>query len=386
MPVAGLMRFRSWVWFTSVAVWLFTSSASAQDVQRFYPALGSDGFLGLDGTRTPGSWRGSANVFTDLAFNAVEIATRGGESRLVEQRLMLHVGLEAGIGGRAALALRLPMLLLQNGLGGGSAAREVFALTDPQLWARYRVLGADMDNRNEPHDGPGLTLQLGAAFPLGQGARRSVDGRPLTPPALNYPFTSDDSVRTELALVGDFQLLGAAIGASLGYRHHFWDRESDVAATTDAADELTFGAALKVPIPPLPALQALLELRGASGFVSARDTSLELALGAKLTLGDFVITLGGGLGLSDGVGTPDGRVFLGVYGVVPRHDQDGDGIDDGDDQCVYLAEDRDGFQDDDGCPDPDNDGDLVPDLDDKCPSVAAEEGHDDDEDGCTDPG
>jgi hypothetical protein len=75
---------------------------------------------------------------------------------------------------------------------------------------------------------------------------------------------------------------------------------------------------------------------------------------------------------------------LGVYFVPPQLDNDGDGVDDSDDGCPYLAEDKDGFQDEDGCPDPDNDNDLVPDLDDKCPSVPAEEGRDEDEDGCTD--
>jgi hypothetical protein len=70
--------------------------------------------------------------------------------------------------------------------------------------------------------------------------------------------------------------------------------------------------------------------------------------------------------------------------VPPRADSDHDGVDDSDDQCGFLAEDSDGFQDDDGCPDPDNDNDLVPDLDDKCPNQPAEEGRDDNEDGCTD--
>src|SRR6185503_6446820 len=35
------------------------------------------------------------------------------------------------------------------------------------------------------------------------------------------------------------------------------------------------------------------------------------------------------------------------------------------------AEDVDGFEDADGCPDPDNDGDEVPDTEDVCPNVAA---------------
>ncbi len=42
-------------------------------------------------------------------------------------------------------------------------------------------------------------------------------------------------------------------------------------------------------------------------------------------------------------------------------DHDGDGIDNRFDRCVDLPEDRDGYRDDDGCPDGDNDGDGIAD-------------------------
>ncbi|MFU8802706.1 MAG: OmpA family protein [Bradymonadaceae bacterium] len=50
-------------------------------------------------------------------------------------------------------------------------------------------------------------------------------------------------------------------------------------------------------------------------------------------------------------------------------DSDGDGIPDHLDECPFEPEDFDGFQDDDGCPDPDNDGDGVPDIKDHCPNI-----------------
>ncbi|HEY2365207.1 MAG TPA: hypothetical protein VGH87_02435 [Polyangiaceae bacterium] len=49
-------------------------------------------------------------------------------------------------------------------------------------------------------------------------------------------------------------------------------------------------------------------------------------------------------------------------------DRDGDGIADDVDNCPDDPEDRDGFQDEDGCPDPDNDQDGIPDVQDKCPN------------------
>jgi hypothetical protein len=49
-------------------------------------------------------------------------------------------------------------------------------------------------------------------------------------------------------------------------------------------------------------------------------------------------------------------------------DSDNDGLPDSRDKCPTLAEDNDGFQDEDGCPDIDNDADGVVDADDKCPN------------------
>jgi len=49
-------------------------------------------------------------------------------------------------------------------------------------------------------------------------------------------------------------------------------------------------------------------------------------------------------------------------------DSDGDGIPDDLDRCPNQPEDRDGFQDEDGCPEPDNDADGIVDAKDKCPN------------------
>lgn len=51
-------------------------------------------------------------------------------------------------------------------------------------------------------------------------------------------------------------------------------------------------------------------------------------------------------------------------------DADGDGLPTGADACPEQPEDRDGFDDLDGCPDPDNDGDGIPDGADACPLSA----------------
>jgi outer membrane protein OmpA-like peptidoglycan-associated protein len=71
---------------------------------------------------------------------------------------------------------------------------------------------------------------------------------------------------------------------------------------------------------------------------------------------------------------------------APPLDSDGDGIPDADDKCPTDPEDKDGFEDSDGCPDPDNDKDGILDSADKCPNEAEVINGVDDQDGCPDVG
>jgi len=71
--------------------------------------------------------------------------------------------------------------------------------------------------------------------------------------------------------------------------------------------------------------------------------------------------------------------------IGPCKDTDGDGICDDEDACPTEPEDKDGFQDADGCPDPDNDQDGIPDVSDKCPNDPEDKDGFQDADGCPDP-
>jgi outer membrane protein OmpA-like peptidoglycan-associated protein len=65
-------------------------------------------------------------------------------------------------------------------------------------------------------------------------------------------------------------------------------------------------------------------------------------------------------------------------------DRDGDGIPDELDKCPDAPEDKDGFEDEDGCPDLDNDKDGIPDTADACPNEPETVNGFQDEDGCPD--
>jgi len=78
-------------------------------------------------------------------------------------------------------------------------------------------------------------------------------------------------------------------------------------------------------------------------------------------------------------------IMIGLsYSPFFDNDPDGDGIKGGEDLCPNEAEDIDGFQDEDGCPDADNDGDGILDINDKCPNEVEDVDGFEDTDGCTD--
>ncbi len=69
----------------------------------------------------------------------------------------------------------------------------------------------------------------------------------------------------------------------------------------------------------------------------------------------------------------------------PDADNDNDGLADASDKCPMEAEDKDSFQDEDGCPDADNDADGIADAQDQCPIEPEDKDGFEDDPGCPDP-
>jgi outer membrane protein OmpA-like peptidoglycan-associated protein len=110
---------------------------------------------------------------------------------------------------------------------------------------------------------------------------------------------------------------------------------------------------------------------------------IEATGGIKLYLArNSYLSFGAGAGFDDKAGNPDIRAYLGIVFEPSVGDRDGDGIKDDVDKCPDDPEDRDGFEDRDGCPDPDNDRDGIPDKDDNCPNDPEDKDGIEDEDGC----
>jgi OmpA-OmpF porin, OOP family len=195
-------------------------------------------------------------------------------------------------------------------------------------------------------------------------------------------YIGDTSVAGGLRAIADLRLRAFSIAGNVAGVF----RKTEQVGDAQIGNELRGSVALGYQLSPI--FKVILESFGDSGlaFKSNGSSSLEGLLGADVTplSSSFTIRGGVGTGLIRGVGAPDVRGFVGLVYTHENHDRDGDGIPDDRDQCPTAAEDFDGFQDSDGCPDPDNDGDGILDVNDKCPMLAEDFDGFQDQDGCPD--
>ncbi|MCP4754614.1 MAG: OmpA family protein [Proteobacteria bacterium] len=161
-------------------------------------------------------------------------------------------------------------------------------------------------------------------------------------------------------------------------------REKETYVAT-VGSRISYGAGAEVDI--ISDLSGIAELFGQQAPVAnVASVPLEGAVAAKYRFGPgFAVTAGVGFGIVGGLGTPVVRAIAGITWTPPLfEDQDGDSVYDSKDKCPTEAEDSDGFEDSDGCPDPDNDADGIPDEEDKCALKAEDVDEFEDEDGCPD--
>ena len=167
------------------------------------------------------------------------------------------------------------------------------------------------------------------------------------------------------------------LGFDGGYR---W--RSQPPATLPWGDEITLGPWASFAFTDrLTGHVEMIAAKEVSAAVSGADVPVELLGGVDYQIGNWDLYGGASFGITDGIGDPRFRIIGGVRyrrGVPARQgfeDSDGDGILDKDDRCPHEAEDPDGFQDEDGCPDLDNDHDGIPDADDACPDISGDRAH-----------
>jgi outer membrane protein OmpA-like peptidoglycan-associated protein len=172
------------------------------------------------------------------------------------------------------------------------------------------------------------------------------------------------------------------------------------------------GASLRIAAPLSVSLEAFGEsipsgyhaepAPGETMGVTSNLTTIEALGAARYEIArTFAISIGVGRGVTSGIGAPDLRGVVMLAYVPTAHgpathpvvtaerpidpnvsDRDHDRIPDAVDKCPDDPEDKDGFEDADGCPDPDNDKDGVADEADKCPEQPEDRDGFEDSDGC----
>jgi len=284
------------------------SPASAQrgiDIDRLTPALDGEGFIGIQATVTPGPGLWNVGLFTTWITDPLVLRDEDDSSielaDIVDHRVTGDFQMQVGLGGRFAFGLHVPLLLYQDAHGTrlGDSLGEMAAtgLGDPRLGLRWRFVGEDSRVQRERNEGPGVALE--AAFTLPIGDERAL--------------VSEHGVTTELRTTADFHVLGAGVGATLGWRHRFDPRDL---LDVRFRDELELGGALKLPIPVTRDFYGIVEFRSLIDTGSPFDgatTVVEGDFALRLRRDDLTVTAGVGRGLTGGVGSPEFRALAALH-------------------------------------------------------------------------
>ena len=336
---------------------------------------------------------GEWNVGVWLSYAHRPITLRSAKTGEVAHSVISHqvtsdLVASVGLWHRLQLGLDLPVLLYQTGDAPGAAARRAIgeyvvpaqAFGDLGLYAK-------------------LTIVRPTAGELG-GFALALDERLTFPTGDTSSFLGEGAISNTARLLAEYRLMVFGVHGALGFKVRGHQQDFGCGAvglgdcTSRLGHELPFGLGLSfrpelLGIDPKGRMTWFLEMNGhlpvspMAPFTSSPAALVQLDAAARIAVGADVSVLAGvQTALQNGLGGAPVRALVSVSWAPRSHDQDGDKILDEVDQCPDLAEDRDGFQDEDGCPDLDNDGDEIPDAQDKCPTVAEDKDGFEDADGC----
>jgi len=353
------------------------------NARQFTPPLDPKGSLYLEPALTPGAgaFNGAAWFVYSQRPAVLRDPTGAIVANLVSSQVSSDLTFNFGLGERFALGLDLPFVLYQTGddnaitraVAGGPPPAQ--AIGDLAVVAKGNLVSY------ESLGGFGLSTLL--RFTAATGGTAS--------------YLSDGTQTGELRLLGEYNLIAVTVQATAGFKLRF--DEQEVTSKT-YNNQVPWGAALvlrpqawgwddkgrwrwvaeihgSVLLPPSQAAQDIGQ--------STPSSPVLAGLSARFAPSDVSVLVGVETALTQALGNPPVQAMASIQWAPREHDQDHDGVPDDVDQCPELAEDRDGFQDADGCPDWDNDDDGVADANDKCPFEKEDVDGFQDEDGCPDP-
>jgi outer membrane protein OmpA-like peptidoglycan-associated protein len=365
--------------WAALVITSISQSAQAQqlDAQLFHPNLTLEGLTVVKSGDTTPLWKPTIGVTLGYARDPVLLmAADGSRTRaLVDHRydglVYASIGLLEIAGWGFDLGAAMPLTAEHTPV----LWTEAGIIEDPQ-WA-YGRGDARLEGRLTllPREVAYVDLAVGGSVTFPTAAGGPLLGNP------DPVYTPEVYLSTEVGPV--------LVAVNAGYRL----QEERVVRSITIAEELLVGGGVGFDLEVLGAAQdsqVSLEVFGTTPaddpFAEATraQSPLEGMLSVRLRGGDFVWTAAGGIGLTEGIGSPKARAVLSAA-FAPRFvDSDHDLVADEDDRCVDVPEDADAFEDGDGCPEADNDKDGLLDDADACPDVPEDKDEFKDDDGCPD--
>ena len=343
------------------------SSTSNVTVQQYQPTPFSDRSWRLDGSHVAPAGDFRIGLDLDYAFRPLvlvdqsagifQAGTSGPNHNLIEHAVGGTLLANVGLGHRLELGLVIPLALFRSG-------EAVEGVSTPS------TAGVG---------GPGVGVKAGLLSWKGLGVGASAL---VTLPVGVGTLTHDGGIGGIGRLFADYRRGSLTVGVRGGFRL----RGAQTFHSLALANEIDFAAGAQLQLAARTSILA--EVAGAAAakhpFADNRETPVEALAGLRQRVGRLWFTVGAGPGLVHGYGSPAFRAVAGLSWANRAPDSDGDGVSDDDDQCPDEPEDRDGFEDTDGCPELDNDKDGIPDAQDKCPTQAEDKDGFEDTDGCPD--
>ncbi len=394
LPSGPHMRF--FPFFLALPVALVPLAAHAQtlpsiDARTWRPSADPSAGLVLEPTTTPAAWNWNVGALFSYAYRPVSVTLNDPTARTirpVESLFGLDVVAGIGLGHRLALGLDLPTTLYQTGTSplplsvASSGTLPSSAIGDLALTAKASLI----DNAN---GGFGLAALATVTLPTGDTSS----------------FLGEGSVTVGARVVAEYTLLIASIQASLGYTLRTEQRTWPAAEVGGISygDSIPWSVAIGLK-PDVFKIDKGHRQRWELGFHgwlpagpvapfggtgAAQLSPAIVSLADRIEIGhyrDAYVLVGAEASMTtDAVGAPLVRGIVGLGWAPRNHDIDNDGVPDDVDQCPELPEDRDNYEDRDGCPEIDNDDDGVLDKEDACPNVAGVPSTDPKKNGCPQP-
>ena len=316
------------------------------DLRVFRPSTSADASLYLESSQSPGAWQGHVGSWFSYMYRPVVVRASDGSvaTSIIGHQLTMDVVGSIGISDFGALGVSVPSILYQHGDENAVSAsvrgpRPLVsqALGDIALTAKVSLVRYELG-------GFGLAALGQLSLPTGE----------------TYGFAGEGKVTSELRLLAEYHLLAASIRATSGFKVRTRERSYD---GDTWGNEIPWGVGVSV----FPrafgwdengkwtwSVEAYGHLPAGpeAPFTSVAQSPAVTALSARYEVArDFFVTVGVHSPITRAVGVPDVGGVLGFSYAPKRSDMDEDGIDDQDDECPELAEDIDGDEDDDGCPD-----------------------------------